>query len=90
MTGREIDATVCSGLVQVFEKAKANGEAIPSLDSEFACRLIFTLVGGLFKRLAQELNFDVEKESAMALGVLRALLDGAIRPWTSKNSQGPK
>jgi len=89
-TGREIDQNVCSGLVQVFERAKANGEAAASLDSDFACRLMFTLVGGLFKRLAHEPDFDVETESAMALGVLRALLDGAIGPWKPHDFEGPK
>jgi AcrR family transcriptional regulator len=78
--GRSIDEDVRRGLIQVFEAAKASGEAAASLDSAFAARLVFTLVGGLFKRLAHEANFDVETETAMVLGVLRGLFDGALRP----------
>jgi hypothetical protein len=78
--GRSVDCGVRDGLVQVFEAAKASGEAAASLDSEFAARLLFTLVGGLFKRLAHEASFDVEAETAMVLGVLRALFNGALRP----------
>lgn len=78
--GRGIDADVQLGLTQVFEAAKASGEASASLDSAFAARLLFTLVGGLFKRLAHEANFDVETEAAMVLGVLRGLFDGKLHP----------
>src|SRR5579863_7569226 len=78
--GRSVDADVRGGLVGLFEVAKATGEAAASLDSIFAARLLFTLVGGLFKRLAHEENFDADAETAMVLGVLRALFDGKLGP----------
>ena len=89
--GRGVDADIKAGLFSVFEAAKANGEAAATLDSAFAARVLFTLVGGLFKRLAHELNFDVEAETAMVLGVLRALFDGGLRPGAmSENGQGAR
>ena len=39
-----------------------------------------SLVAGLFKRKAIEPDFDVEAESAMTLGVFRALFAGALSP----------
>ena len=78
--GREVDADIKAGLASVFEAAKATGQAAATLDATFASRVMFTLVGGLFKRLAHEANFDVEAETAMVLGVLKALFDGSLRP----------
>jgi AcrR family transcriptional regulator len=86
--GRQIDDSVRAGLIEIFDRAKMNGEAAASLDSGFAARVLFTLVGGLFKRLAHEGDFDVATETAMALGVLRALFDGALRPWAPEDLQG--
>ncbi len=76
-----IDADVLSGLAMLVEAAKAKGEAAASLDAAFAARVIFTLVGGLFKRRALELDFDGDAEAAMTLGVFKALFDGAIAPF---------
>ncbi len=78
-----IDADVRSGLVTLVEAAKAKGEAAASLNAEFAARVVFTLVSGLFKRRALEPDFDCEVEAAMASGVLRALFAGAIAPFPS-------
>jgi len=78
--GRAIDADVTAGLSKVFEAAKATGEAHEALDPAFAARVVYTLVSGLFRRIAHESAFDVEAEAAMMLGVVRALFDGAIRP----------
>ena len=78
--GRAIDADVTAGLTKVFEAAKMNGEAHASLDPAFAARVVYTLVSGLFRRIAHESAFDVEAEAAMMLGVVRALFDGALRP----------
>jgi len=75
-----IDASVRRGLATLVEKAKANGEAAASVDPNFASRVIFTLVGGLFKRRALEPDFDPSVEAAMTLGVLEALFSGAIAP----------
>jgi AcrR family transcriptional regulator len=78
-----IDADVKRGLATLVEAAKARGEAAASLDAEFAARVIFTLVGGLFKRRALEPDFDGDAEAAMTLGVLKALFAGAIAPAPS-------
>ena len=78
--GRAIDADVTAGLSKVFEAAKASGEAHASLDPAFAARVVYTLVSGLFRRIAHESAFDVEAEAAMMLGVVRALFDGRLRP----------
>jgi len=78
-----IDADVLRGLAMLVEAAKAKGEAAASLDAEFAARVVFTLVSGLFKRRALEPDFDCEAEAAMATGVLRALFAGAIAPFTA-------
>ena len=76
--GRAIDADVLRGLSALVAAAKAKGEAVASLDPAFAARLIFTLVGGLFKRRAHEPDFDIEREASMALSVFTALFAGAI------------
>jgi AcrR family transcriptional regulator len=87
--GRGVDAEIMAGLLSVFEAAKANGEAVATLDSAFAARVLFTLVGGLFKRLALEANFNVAAETAMLMGVLRALFDGGLRPGAmNENGRG--
>jgi TetR/AcrR family transcriptional repressor of uid operon len=75
-----IDADVRRGLAKLVEAAKAKGEAVASVDPDFAARVIFTLVGGLFKRRALEPDFDTETEAQMTLGVLKALFAGAIAP----------
>lgn len=78
-----IDASVMEGLTCLVETAKARGEAAASLDAAFAARVIFTLIGGLFKRRALEPAFDKDVEAAMAVGVLKALFDGVIAPAPS-------
>lgn len=77
---RALDEDVLSGLGQLLDIAKASGSAAPAVDSRFAAGVIFTLVSGLFKRLALEPAFDPETEGAMAMGVLKALFAGAITP----------
>ena len=78
-----IDAGVLGGLASLVEVAKQRGEAAASLDPPFAARLIFTLVGGLMKRRALEPDFDIEREQAMTMGVLKALFAGAIAPTST-------
>jgi hypothetical protein len=63
-----------------MDVAKAAGAASPALDSRFGARFFFTFVAGLFKRIAIEADFDPEAETPMALGVLKALFTGALRP----------
>src|SRR5271168_928864 len=70
------DAHVLTGLEALAEAAKASGAAAPTLEPRFAARVIFTVVAGLFKRLALEPNFEVEAELAMAMGIVRALFAG--------------
>jgi len=84
---RTNDAEVIAGLTHLIERAKANGEAAAGLDSGFAARLMFTYVGGLFRRRALDERFNVEAEAAMTMALLRALFAGAIstssRPETT-------
>jgi TetR/AcrR family transcriptional regulator, repressor for uid operon len=77
---RAIDADVLIGLERLMDVAKAAGAASPALDSRFGARFFVTFVAGLFKRIAIEADFDPEAETPMALGVLKALFAGALRP----------
>jgi hypothetical protein len=77
---RAIDADVLAGLEKLMDAAKAGGAASPRLDSRFGARFFLTFVAGLFKRMAIEPDFDAEAETAMAIGVLRALFAGALAP----------
>jgi TetR/AcrR family transcriptional repressor of uid operon len=77
---RALDVEVLTMLEQVIERAKAAGVAAPTVDSRFAARVVFTFVAGIFKRIATEPNFDKTAETAMAYGLLKALLAGAIEP----------
>jgi AcrR family transcriptional regulator len=80
---RAIDADVLIGLERLMDVAKAAGAASPALDSRFGARFFFTFVAGLFKRRAIEGDFDPEAETPMAIGVLKALFTGALRPEPS-------
>jgi AcrR family transcriptional regulator len=75
---RTNDAEVIAGLAHLIETAKVNGEAVAALDASFAARLMFTYVGGLFRRRALDERFDVEAEAMMTMALLRALFAGAI------------
>jgi TetR/AcrR family transcriptional regulator, repressor for uid operon len=75
---RAIDADVLAGLERLMDAAKAGGAASPGLDSRFGARFFFTFVAGLFKRIAIEADFDRDAETAMAVGVLKALFAGAL------------
>jgi TetR/AcrR family transcriptional regulator, repressor for uid operon len=77
---RQLDRDVICGLVELFDLAKSRDVAPAGVDSKFAARLLFSLVAGLFKRVALEPDFNVEAESAMALGVFEALFAGALQP----------
>ncbi len=79
---RAIDADVLAGLERLMDAAKAGGVASPGLDSRFGARFFLTFVAGIFKRIAIEADFDRNAETAMAVGVLKALFAGAL-------SQGP-
>ncbi len=75
---RQLDRDVIVGLADLFDLAKSRGVAPASVDSRFAARLLYSLVAGLFKRIALEPDFDVDAESAMALGVFEALFAGVL------------
>ena len=75
---RTNDAEVIAGLAHLIETAKVNGEAVAALDASFAARLMFTYVGGLFRRRALDEIFDVEAEATMTMALLRALFAGAV------------
>jgi AcrR family transcriptional regulator len=84
---RANDVEVIEGLAGLVEVAKAQGQAAPELDAHFAARLMFTYVGGLFRRRALDENFDVEAEVAMTTALTRALFAGAIS--TSRSPEAP-
>jgi TetR/AcrR family transcriptional repressor of uid operon len=84
---RAIDADVLIGLERLMDVAKAAGAASPALDSRFGARFFFTFVAGLFKRIAIEADFDAEAETPMAIGVLKALFTGALRPEPGEEPQ---
>jgi len=77
---RAIDAEVLARLEKLLDAAKGSGAASPELDSHFGARFFLTFVAGLFKRIAIEPDFDAEAETPMAIGVLKALFNGALRP----------
>jgi TetR/AcrR family transcriptional regulator, repressor for uid operon len=77
---RAIDNDVLGGLERLMGAAKSAGAASPALDPRFGARFFFTFVAGLFKRIAIEPDFDRDAETAMAVGVLRALFAGALQP----------
>ena len=85
---RALDANILTGLTALAAAAKASGAASPSLDPAFAARVVFTLVAGLFKRLALEPAFDVEAELAMAMGIMKALFAGALTSTSAASGEG--
>jgi TetR/AcrR family transcriptional repressor of uid operon len=85
---RTIDADVMEGLERLMDAAKAGGSASPRLDSRLGARFFFTFVAGLFKRMAIEPDFDASVESAMAVGVLKALFAGALSPDPAAPGEG--
>jgi AcrR family transcriptional regulator len=84
---RAIDAEVLARLEKLIDAAKAGGAAAPQLDSHFGARFFLTFVAGLFKRIALEADFDRRAETPMAIGVLKALFAGALRPGPGAEAQ---
>jgi TetR/AcrR family transcriptional repressor of uid operon len=85
---RALDANVLGGLTALAAAAKASGAVSPTLDPEFAARVVFTLVAGLFKRLALEPAFEVEAELAMTMAIMKALFAGALSPASGRSGEG--
>jgi TetR/AcrR family transcriptional regulator, repressor for uid operon len=77
---RQLDHDVIEGLVDLVELARERGAAAAHVEPRFVARVMTSLVAGLFKRKALEPDFDVEAESAMALGVFKALFAGELSP----------
>ena len=77
---RALDADVLMTLERVIDAAKAAGVASPALDSGFGARFFLTFVGGIFKRIAIEADFDADAETEMAVAVMKALFAGALSP----------
>jgi AcrR family transcriptional regulator len=77
---RAMDEDVLAGLEHVITAAQTTGCVATALDSRFAAHVLFTLVAGLFKRLALEPVFDPKVEGAMAIGILQALFAGTLAP----------
>jgi len=80
---RQLDADVLGGIEQLLDTAKAARAVSPGVDSRAGARFLFTIVAGLFKRMAVEPDFDRSAESAIAIGALKALFAGAIAPAPS-------
>lgn len=80
---RQLDADVLGGIEQLLDTAKAAGAVSPGVDSRAGARFLFTIVAGLFKRMAVEPDFDRSAESAIAIGALKVLFAGAIAPAPS-------
>ncbi len=78
-----VDADVLDKLEHVMRAVAASGGAPAKFDPAYAARVMFTLVSGLFKRLALEPDFDRETEAAMAIGVLEALYTGVLAPTST-------
>jgi TetR/AcrR family transcriptional regulator, repressor for uid operon len=77
---RQIDDSVLADLERLMDVAKASGVASPALDSRFGARFFVTFVAGIFKRISIEDDFDSEAETEVAVGLLQALFQGALRP----------
>jgi AcrR family transcriptional regulator len=75
-----IDSHVRGGLAQVVEGAKRMGLAPADVDVDFVVRTMMTIVIGLFKRRAHEAQFNGDAELALALAVIKAAMQGQIRP----------
>jgi TetR/AcrR family transcriptional regulator, repressor for uid operon len=84
---RAIDAEVRARVEGLIEATKLAGVASPGLDSRFGARFFVTFVSGLFKRIALEDDFDLEAEAPMAIGVLKALLAGALCPDSGEEAR---
>jgi len=76
----QLDADVLQGMEELVELAKSRGVAAETLDARFAASVLFSLISGIFRRVAVDHAFDVVLESKMAFGVLEALFAGRIAP----------
>ena len=75
-----VDADIIGKIAKVIGLARERGEASPSIDGQAVARFMFTYFGGLLKRQALESEFDVQAETARALGLFKALCNGTLSP----------
>ncbi len=76
---RKIDHLVEQRLAATFEAAKRRGAAAPDLDVDGAVRGTMMIGAGLFKRFILAADFDGEREIAVAVGLIDALVRGRIQ-----------
>ena len=74
----EVDTQVRQELRQFIMHAQTAALVAQDLDVEFAINVLLTLITGLFRRRALEIEFDGEKELKMALAVCGAVLAGSV------------
>jgi len=79
-TQRKIDALVEERLAATFEAAKRRGTAAADLDVDCAVRGTMMIGAGLFKRFILAADFDGEREIAVAVRLIEALVRGRVRP----------
>ena len=77
---RRMDAEVLGMIAAVMEEARSKGAAPANLDVDFAARMFFTLVAGLFKRSAVEPDFNPSVEIELVISTLKALFAGGLAP----------
>jgi TetR/AcrR family transcriptional regulator, repressor for uid operon len=77
---RKIDALVEERLAATFEAAKRRGATAPDLDVDLAVRGTMMIGAGLFKRCILAADFNGEREIAVAVALIQALLDGRVQP----------
>jgi TetR/AcrR family transcriptional regulator, repressor for uid operon len=85
---RKVDSLVEERLAATFEAAKRRGATAPDLDVDLAVRRTMMIGAGLFKRCVLAADFDGEREIAVAVGLIRALLDGRAQPEARRASGG--
>ena len=86
---RAIDDDVLRGHGADHRRGQGGGRGVARARTRDSPRaFIFTLVAGLFKRMALEPDFDAEAETPMAIGVLKALFAGALSPDSRRCRRG--
>jgi len=73
----EFDADVVENLGTVLERAKARGDVAATVYPRCAALVLSMLASGLFVRRAVAPSFDADREVALFLSVIGAVLDGS-------------
>ena len=77
---RKFDALMEERLTAMFAAATRRGATAPDLDIDLAVRGTMMIGAGLFKRCILTADFDGEREIAVAVALIQALLDGRAHP----------